>query len=119
MSKKRCRTVLFWFVYLLQVRRQIVYEQGEVYSEMIDCKEEQLQQATDTQVRAHYAIKITELSRKSINKFLDYITSLKTPEGSMPDPLPPGKVCDRRKMNVYCTDHQMAGSCVTMALCSC
>lgn len=73
-----------------QVYRQIVYELAEVYSTMLDCKEE-LPLPTDIQRRANIVKKHNSLCDKSIKNYLLYVSSLKTTDGVLPDPLPEGK----------------------------
>lgn len=75
--------------FYLLVWRQLVYETAEVYSAMVDCKADimsELNQRPSQQA----VTKLNSLCQKSIHKYLEYIGSLKTPEGTLPEPLPPG-----------------------------
>lgn len=78
-----------WSRLFYQVWRQLVYETAEVYSAMVDCKADimsELNQRPSQQA----VTKLNSLCQKSIHKYLEYIGSLKTPEGTLPEPLPPG-----------------------------
>ena len=80
----------FSICFYLQKWRQLVYELAEIYSAMATCKLSIINQSDDRPDQ-HSMNKFNSLSEKSISKYLQYVTSLKTPNGKMPDPLPEGK----------------------------
>ena len=60
---------------------------------MIDCKVEIMSQL-DQPPTPHMITKLNSLCEKSIQKYLEYVSSLRDHEGNLPDPLPQG----------WCTD---------------
>ncbi|XP_067950106.1 KIF-binding protein-like [Watersipora subatra] len=76
--------------YYLLVWRQLVYETAEAYSAMVDCKVEIMNELGDSQPSSQAVSKLNSLCQKSIHKYLEYVGSLKGPDGSLPDPIPEG-----------------------------
>ncbi|XP_022814565.1 protein KBP homolog [Spodoptera litura] len=70
-------------VYYLQYCRQLWYELGEVYSDILNIKLEKLNKTTDKPT-PHALKKINNLCEKSIENFDHFLNSVKDKDGQMP-----------------------------------
>lgn len=70
-------------VYYLQYCRQLWYELGEVYSEILNIKLEKLNK-TNARPTPHSLKKINSLCEKSIENYENFLNSVKNKDGNMP-----------------------------------
>ncbi|KAF9423106.1 hypothetical protein HW555_001410 [Spodoptera exigua] len=73
-------------VYYLQYCRQLWYELGEVYSDILNIKLEKLNKSTEKPT-PHALKKINNLCEKSIENFDHFLNSVKDKDGKMPNKL--------------------------------
>lgn len=70
-------------VYYLQYCRQLWYELGEVYTEILNIKLEKLNK-TNARPTPHSLQKINSLCEKSIENYENFLNSVKNKDGNMP-----------------------------------
>ena len=71
--------------------RQLVYETAEAYSAMVDCKVDIMNSVEQSRPSAHAINKLNSLCEKSIHTYLEYVSSLRGPDGKLPEPIPEGR----------------------------